>query len=165
MGLNLYLPNISKGKITVKDCIIHILSQDWPLSIKKIYFQVKRRFGLDCTYQAVFKAVNELQQMEVVKKGKEGFQINLKWLKHIHRFTATTETNYYTKNRMDLIEGIKDSKKEGNISILTFTTMFDVEKYLYYLVKNHIMNSRGPQAICYHHNHEWRPLYYMRAET
>ena len=163
MGLNLYLPNIAKQKATVKDYIILILSSDWPLSTQKIYHRIKKRYGIDCTYQAVFKAVNELMHMEVIIKEKSAYQINLRWLKHVHSFTETTEANYYTKDRVGL-EGVKDSKTEGNISILTFGTMFDVEKYIYYLVKQHIMNSKGSQVICYHHNHEWRPLFYMRAE-
>ncbi len=164
MGINLYLPDIANQKATVKDHIILILSSDWPLSTQKIYHRIKKMFGIDCTYQAVFKAVNELLKMEVVSKEKSAYQINLKWLKQVHRFTETTESNYYAKNRLNLIDGIKDSKKEGNISILTFRTMFDVEKYIYYLVKHHIMNSARRQMICCHHNHEWRPLYYMRAE-
>ncbi|MDP2908903.1 MAG: hypothetical protein Q8N77_03800 [Nanoarchaeota archaeon] len=163
MTLNLTLPQIG-GKATTKDYVISILGYDWPLTIKKVYNLVKKRYGHNVTYQAVFKAVSELHSKGVIEKKDEGYQINLKWLKHLHNYTEFIETNYYTKNRLKLIEGIKDARKEGNINVLTFETFFDVEKYLYYLQKQYVLSSKGKEIICVHHAHEWRPLFYLRAE-
>lgn len=163
MSLTLTLPQLGE-KATTKDYIITILGYDWPLNIKKIFNLIKKRYGHNVTYQAVFKAVNELVASGVVEKKQEGYQINLKWLKNLHSYTEVIEVNYYTKDRLKLIEGIKDAKKEGSINILTFETFFDVEKYLYYLQKHFILSSKGKEVICAHHSHEWRPLFYLRAE-
>jgi len=163
MALNLTIPQLDE-KSTTKDYIISILGYDWPLSIKKIYNLIKKRYGHNVTYQAVYKTVNELQNKGVLEKKGSGYQINLKWLKNLHSYTEVIETNYYTKNRLRLIEGIKDARKEGNINVLTFETFFDVEKYLYYLQKQYILSSKSKETICVHHNHEWRPLFYLRAE-
>jgi len=163
MSLNLTLPQMGE-KATTKDYIISLLGYDWPLTIKKVYHLIKKRYGHDVTYQAVYKTINELHNKEVIEKKDAGYQINLKWLKRLHGYTEVIETNYYTKNRLKLIEGIKDARKEGNINVLTFETFFDVEKYLYYLQKHYILNSKDKETICVHHNHEWRPLFYLRAE-
>lgn len=163
MALNLTLPHLGE-KATTKDHVISLLGYDWPLTIKKLYHLIKKKYGYSVTYQAVYKAVNELYKHGVIEKRAEGYQINLKWLKHLHMYTETVETNYYTKNRLRLIEGIKDARKEGNINILNFETFFDVEKYLYYLQKHYILSSKNKETICVHHNNEWRPLFYLRAE-
>jgi len=163
MALNLSIPQLG-GKNTTKDFVISVLSYDWPLSIKKIYNFMKKKYGYKATYQAVYKTVNELLKDSVIKKSDEGYMLNLLWLKQIHDYTEITQTNYYTKSRVNVIDGVKDSKIEGNIQVLTFETWFDVEKYLYYLQKNYIMNSGKKNILCVHHNHEWRPLFYMRAE-
>jgi len=163
MALNLTLPQLGE-KAATKDYVITVLGYDWPLSVKKIFNLIKKRYGYNVTYQAVFKAVNELVASGVVDKKQEGYQINLRWLKNLHSYTEVIETNYYTKDRLKLIEGIKDAKKEGSINILTFETFFDVEKYLYYLQKHYILSSKGKEVVCAHHAHEWRPLFYLRAE-
>jgi len=163
MALNLTLPQLGE-KYTTKDYIISVLGYDWPLTIKKIYNLIKKKYGHNVTYQAIYKTVNELQNKNVLEKKSQGYQINLKWLKDLHSYTEVIETNYYTKNRLNLIDGIKDARKEGNINILTFETFFDVEKYLYYLQKHYILSSKNKEVICVHHNHEWRPLFYLRAE-
>lgn len=163
MALTLTLPQPGKQS-TTKDYVITILGYDWPLSIKKIFNLSKKRYAHKVTYQAVFKAVNELLDGGVLERNGEGYQINLRWLKQIHRYTESVETNYYTKNRLNIIEGVKDARKEGNINVLTFESFFDLEKYLYYLQKHHILSTKEKETVCVHHAHEWRPLFYLRAE-
>ena len=164
MGLNFFVP-FSGTKHGVKDYVITILSYNWPLSVKKIYNLIKKKYSLNITYQAVYKTVHELIKMRIlVRAGERNYKLNLKWLKDLHSYTELTETNYYTKKRHNLVMGILDAKEEGSMSLLVFETFFDVEKYLYYLQKNFVLNNNDKSVICIHHNHEWRPLFYLRAE-
>ena len=61
MALTLTLPQIN-SKSSTKDYAITILGYDWPLPVKRIYNLIKKRFGHNVTYQAVFKTVKELHQ-------------------------------------------------------------------------------------------------------
>ncbi len=45
---------------TTKSAILRVLAADWPLSLKKIYFSLKKESNRTMTYQAVYKAVKEL---------------------------------------------------------------------------------------------------------
>ncbi len=164
MGVNIYIPDLETKKANVKDLIVLLLSQEWPLTTKKTYNQLQKRYAKTCTYQAVFKAMKELEENKVLEKTEDGYRLDTAWLKKIQQFTKTTETRYFTKDRHNFMEGIKETKQEGNISILTFASLFDVEKYLYYLQKEYVQRSDRPKTICYHHKHEWRPIYYLRAE-
>ncbi|MFH0797844.1 MAG: hypothetical protein V1906_00370, partial [Candidatus Woesearchaeota archaeon] len=71
--------------------------------------------------------------------------------------------NYFTKQKTTSIDGLKEARKEGEISVLTFETYFDTEKYLYYLQKHSLFTSKN-KVVCMHHAHEWAPLFYLRAE-
>ena len=52
------LPYFSKETKT-KSNILEILSQEWPLTAKKIFFNTKKS-AKSVSYQAVFKALQEL---------------------------------------------------------------------------------------------------------
>lgn len=162
MSFNLTLPSLEKGA-SVKDYVISILSSDWPLSAKKLHAGIKKRFGRNVTYQAVYKAVKELVDDSVLEQKKEGYEIAEEWVKRLHDFTEIVSSNYFTKQKTTAIEGLKEARKEGEINVLTFETYFDTEKYLYYLQKHSIFTSKN-KVICMHHTHEWAPLFYLRAE-
>lgn len=145
---------------TTKDQIINVLSYDWPLSARKIYNLVKKRYGNGITYQAVYKAIVQMLQEKILAKTKEGYQLNLKWIKEIHDQTEMIRANYYSEQRATLL----DNENLDSIRVFIFKAWFDVEKYLYYLQKNYVKNSKEKQMICVHQSHEWQPLFYFRAE-
>lgn len=146
---------------STKDQIINILSYDWPLSIKKIYLFLKKRYARNVTYQAVYKAINQMLQEKILIKAKEGYQLNIEWVKGIHNQTEIIRVNYFSEQHAALFDNTSDSDA---IRVFIFKTWFDVEKYLYYLQKNYVLKSKEKQTICVHHAHEWRPLFYLRAE-
>ncbi|HII15396.1 MAG TPA: hypothetical protein HA362_03710 [Nanoarchaeota archaeon] len=162
MPFSLTLPALEKGA-SVKDYIISILSSDWPLTAKKLHISIKKRFGRNVTYQAVYKAVRELVGEGVLRQNNEGYEISEGWIKKLHSFTEIVQSNYFTKQKTTAIEGLKEARREGEINVLTFENYFDTEKYLYYLQKHSIFASKN-KVICMHHLHEWAPLFYLRAE-
>lgn len=155
-----FMYKLSKRDSSTKDGIIEILGGEWPLSARKIYFVLKKNYNLACGYQAVYKAMQELIEANIILKEKEGYVLNLNWIKEIHNKTEVIRANYYSKKRTILF----DSKDSEAIKVLIFKTWFDVEKYLYYLQKEHVSHSKKREIICVHHAHEWRPLFYLRAE-
>ena len=151
---------LSKKASSTKESIIEILSSQWPLSIRKIYFILKKNYNLAHGYQAVYKATQELITEGVLLREKEGYVLNLTWIKEVHNKTEIIRVNYYSKKRTVLF----DSKDSEAIKVLVFKNWFDVEKYLYYFQKEQISNSKKNETICVHHAHEWRPFFYLRAE-
>ena len=71
MTLSVTIPTPGKGK-SVKDCIISILSAEWPLSAKKIYNRIKSG-GAEVSYQAVHKALKELSGKGILEKEDKGY--------------------------------------------------------------------------------------------
>ena len=139
MSQNLYIPTFNIKDSSVKDCIISILGNNWPLNVKKIHNLIKKNFAKNCTYQAVYKSLNELAKENILIKTKEGYHINLDWIKKLQAYTDTIETNYYTKERIISLEGVQEIKGDDDLQVLTFSNYFDAEKYLYYFIKHNIL--------------------------
>jgi hypothetical protein len=150
----------TKKDSTTKDKIISILGYEWPLSARKIYFLLKKKDHFSGSYQAVYKAIQEMCEDSILKKNKTEYQLNLEWIKKIHDETEMIRVNYYAIQKATILEGNDSSE----IKILAFKKWFDVEKYLYYLQKKEISNLNKKEEIFFCHSHEWRPLFYLRAE-
>ncbi len=144
---------------TTKDQIVNLLSYDWPLSLNKIHNILKKRYKKNTSYQATFKAIKDMLSKKIIQKSKEGYSLNLDWIKNVHNQTEIIRANYYSQGHSSLIIGDSES-----LRTLVFEKWFDVEKYLYYLQKNYILNSKEREIICVYHHHEWRPIFYLRAE-
>jgi hypothetical protein len=163
MAFNIIIPEIENKPKSTKDAVINILTYEWPLTLKQVYNKIKKQYGFSCSYQSVFKAVKELSERQVlIEKGKK-YEINVGWIKKVQSFTDIIETNYYATEKLQNISGLKDSKTSQDLIILTFETLFDAEKYLYYFMKTELFK-KNKETVCFQLTNEWRPLFYLRAE-
>lgn len=163
MTFNLLVPDIENKPKNTKDAVINLLTSEWPLTLRQIFYKIKKQYNYSFTYQSVYKAVKELKERRVLLEKDKKYEINVKWVKRLQSFTDIVETNYYTKDRMQNISGLKESKAGQDLTILTFETIFDAEKYLYYFIKTELLKKKN-KIICFQLTSEWRPLFYLRAE-
>jgi hypothetical protein len=163
MSLTVLIPEPDAKPIATKDAVISILTAEWPLTLRAIFFKIKKTYGYSASYQAVYKAVKELVSAGVLVSADKKYELDMKWIKKLQSFTDIVETNYYAKERMNNISGVSESKKNGDILVLNFDTIFDAEKYLYYFMKTVLFKTKN-DIVCHQFNSEWRPLFYLRAE-
>jgi hypothetical protein len=163
MVFHLTIPEIDSKPSNTKDAVISLLTSEWPLTLREIFFRSRKKYGYSHSYQAVYKAVKELLEKNVLVEHNKKYSINVEWVKKVQSFTDIVETNYYAKDKIHNISGLNDSKLAEDIIILNFDSIFDAEKYLYYFMKYNLLKSKA-DSICYSSNIEWRPLFYLRAE-
>jgi len=163
MAFNILIPDIDNKPKNTKDAVINVLTYEWPLTLRQIYYRIKKRYGYSSSYQSVYKAVKELKESQVLLKNEKKYEVNVGWIKKLQSFTDIVETNYYATEKLQNISGLKDSKASQDLIILTFETLFDAEKYLYYFMKTELLKKKN-QTICFQLTNEWRPLFYLRAE-
>jgi hypothetical protein len=163
MVFNIIVPEINNKPRNTKDAVISILTTEWPLTLRAIFYGIKKRYGYSSSYQAVYKAIKELTEDQVVIGSDKKYELNIEWDKQLQSLTDIIETNYYAKSRINNLSGIKDANHKGEIIILNFDTLFDAEKYLYYFMKNELLKIKS-DSICWTENYRWQPIYYLRAE-
>lgn len=163
MALSIIIPEIGKKPDSSKDAVISILTLEWPLSLRSIFYKIKKQYGYSSSYQAVYKAVKELKISKVLREKDKRYEINIEWIKNLQSFTDIVETNYYAKEKLQNLSGLKESKLGKDLVVMNFETVFDAEKYLYYFMKSELFKAKN-DSVCYHLNNEWRPIFYLRAE-
>ena len=95
-------------KRNAREAIISILSRKFPLSIKKIYNEVKKEYHLDITYQAVFKLIKEMSEDSILEKLDKEYKLNINWIKQLedeldiikHSYLKSEDSNedYYKED-------------------------------------------------------------------
>jgi len=163
MVMNILIPEVGSKPTNTKDAVISLLTTDWPLSLKQIFYKIRKKYNYICSYQAVYKAVKELKEKEVLIEDNKRYMIDVRWVKEVQSFTDIVETNYYAKEKASSLSGLSESKQKEDLIILNFESVFDAEKYLYYFMKYHLLKS-NKDSICYCTNTEWRPIFYLRSE-
>ncbi len=85
---------ITEKPKTAKDGIIHTLSTKFPLTAKQLTHTLQREQGMELTYQAVHKALQELEKEHILTKTKNDWQINSAWLDAQASFIRQTQQKY-----------------------------------------------------------------------
>ncbi len=106
-----------------KEKIIELLSQEWPLTAKKIYHKVSKRISI--TYQATHKALQELVEKRIIEKSKEGYQISKEWIKNLGDFSNKIENE---------LEDIHQKKEINTMQRLHFEKHDDFIKFQFELM-------------------------------
>ena len=117
-------PTIVSNNSSVKSDIVSILSKNWPLGAKKIYFDIKKR-GHKVTYQAVHKSLKELVATGIIEKSKKKYEISEKWLEELRAFASSVGKYAGPPNLPTLREFVND----GEIKSFHFHTFEEMEVY------------------------------------
>lgn len=85
-----HIPNTS-----LKECIVRILSSEWPLTTKEIYNRIalQKKAG----YGSVYKALNELVSMGIVSKESREYKLNHAWINDLLSFSMKAKVIYESR--------------------------------------------------------------------
>lgn len=122
-------PLIEKESST-KDIIIEILSEEFPLSIKKIYNTVRKKYRKQVSYQAVHKAVYELLNEKVLFKKRKEYSLSRNYIERLSYFVERLELNY-KKER-----GLFKELSEKNFVIKKLDSQYEMAVFVINVLKN-----------------------------
>jgi hypothetical protein len=135
---------------SVYNLIILALSEDWPLTARKLFYILKNKKKM--TYQAVHKALQQLLKNKIVLKNNNEYLLNISWIHDAKKFLTNLEYKY---SGVELLteEEIRREIKEEQVMHLSFTTKielgrFVIEKFL------KLPNPENKIAIC-----RWNHMY------
>ncbi len=130
------------GPSTVKDEILELLAAQPGLEAKKIHASVSRQIPV--TYQAVHKAILELQHNEILEKDDANrYRLNPRWLDKVRRFANDA-----------LIKTQPDDASEYRV--VQLESIGAVDDFLVTFGARHYQKGR---TLCLNWSHFWIPLF------
>lgn len=154
--LNIALPELEKHK-RVKDLIINVLAMKYPLTSKKVYNEIKKRFAYSVTYQAVHKAIRQLlEQGTLVREGKE-YYVSIQWIEETSDFIERMKESY--KAQKKYLFDIMDVQTSGKMQMITFSNFLSAELFNLKLIDKYCSDLRNKAPFCANIQHIKRPIF------
>jgi len=160
MPVELSIPLLGKKK-TVKDYIISILSSEWPLSSRKIYNILTKRYNVAVSYQAVHKAIKELAASNIVVRNSNELKLNLEWIKEVKGFGERIGEMYENgKNGTPSLDVF--NFPEDTVQLVRFNSLAEMDKLIYFtLIKEKCADDRGSDKCYNYWRYEYWPFFLM----
>jgi hypothetical protein len=147
------------GKHNTRGMIIEILTEEFPLSAKKIYNQIKKT-GRSVTYHAVYDRISEMVKEGVLVKRDFGYHISSKWIEKVSDVINKINIQYAKK----LETGpLAHAESIGHVKHLTFKSLKSYHKFLLGFKKKFTEETvkKGDNKICWITDHSWWTILHM----
>jgi len=105
---------------SIRNKIIEVLSENWPLSAKQIYNKLQRSHGVSVSYQAVHKQLKLMLEEKIILKNEKNLSLNSEWIENKKSFFENLG------HSLDK----KDSKKEVVAVLLSFEKFIDIGRFV-----------------------------------
>jgi len=160
--IEISLPQIGESAESVKDRVITILSEEYPLTTMQLYLKIKRNYNLSVTYQAVRKAIESLMDKKILEREEKSYKINKQWIFETKSFFDSLLLKY-EEGRKFL--KISPEFNKDNYSIYTFNTLLDLDNFwgdimLYWA--DHIKSEEPREFIAVGHYSWWMLINFGR---
>ena len=145
-------PFLDPVKPAVKDLIIQLLGEEWPLTARQIHLKIRRQTPASITYQGVHKAVRQLEEAGVLTRKDNKYTVNLEWLKSIHAFSELVQKKYLSN-----VSGESSPEKMSFV----FDTISEADDFLLDVLLSFDIPTGTPIYLSW--NHLWIPLFIRRS--
>lgn len=146
--LNVSLIQTNGSPKTIRDAIVSLLSEEWPLSAKQILNRGRKEFGFSVSSQAVYKALKQLENESIIRKNGEGYLLDFQWIKKTRQIVEELHQTYslYNENNHD---------RQNSFSV---STLHEADKFLLNLILRQQPTNTKESPLIMHWSHYWVPL-------
>jgi hypothetical protein len=94
---------------STKQKIISLLSDEWPLSAKRVHNNLKRAYGTELSYQGVHETLKEMEEQKVIEKKKNEYLLNIEWIQQSKKVLERVEKKYLQNQKIVIPENFSGS--------------------------------------------------------
>jgi hypothetical protein len=160
MSLKIVFP--FEGKSKLKDLVFTILTKEYPLKTIELTNLIRKRYGRSVTFQAVKKALRELEKETIVTKQELKYQINKKWVTACKKKLDELHTELTNpEEKPHSIDAIG-----SQVTVFTFHTLNELMKFWEEIIDdwyNHFQRG-DPNNNCWQGAHIWEGLLHLDRE-
>jgi len=132
---------------STKEQIISVLSNEFPLTAKSLFNHVNKANG-GVSYQAVHKALQELEAIKIVEKGSNGYLLSVKWMDASQAMLDSLRAKYFP------FSGDLPTK-----SNLVFESIAELDAFLIKVFLKLLHSRNDKPVLCLQWSHFWLPLF------
>jgi len=150
MTIEIVIPEKNAEDRSTKDLVFSILSEEESKTLTQLHREIKRRYGVSVTFQAVIKAVNSLIKNKVITKTEKLYSINKDWVFETRNFFDRLYTEHFkVKKPMKKVELGRD------IIIYTVNNLLELDRLWNDLLTNWCKEETKDKRNCWKGKHAW----------
>jgi hypothetical protein len=115
---------VVEEEASTKDIVIEILSEEFPLSIRKIYNIITKNYRKRASYHAVYKAVYELLEDKVLVKKRFEYALNKDYIARLSNFVGKVKLNYLRE------KGLPKELAQHDFAIEILHSQYDMAMFI-----------------------------------
>ncbi len=127
------------GGSNTKSAIVSVLSQGAPLSTQQVYHQVTKETSKPISYQALHKALKELEVQSVIEKANNQYQLNPTGVHSIENWAQET------KNKI-----MQQTEEQQKPEIHSFSNVVELGRFIIFELFNHPNPDQQPIISRWH---------------
>src|SRR3989344_169113 len=123
MTLELVIPETDVKNRNTKDLVFSVLIEEQSKTLTQLHREIKRRYGISVTFQAVIKAINSLLAHKVIIKEGKVYSLSKDWVFETRNFFDRVYTeNFKVKKPMKRVELGKE------ITLYTVSNLLELDR-------------------------------------
>lgn len=150
MTLEIVIPEANVKDRTVKDLIFSILVDDTSKTLTQLHREIKRKYNISVSFQAVIKAVNSLLSHKVLVKEGKLYSLNKDWIFETRDFFD----NLYRKH-FNVKKPIKKVELGKEVIVYTISNLLELDRLWYELLMNWSKKEIFDKRNCWRGRHAW----------
>ncbi len=142
--------NLKNKEKTTKDLVFSILVEESPKTLTQLHREIKKRYGISVSFQAVIKAINSLLSHDIIIKEARLYSLNKDWIFETRNFFDKIYSEQFKVNRpMKKIELGKD------VTIYTVHNLLELDKLWNDLLTNWAKHEAKDKRNVWKGRHCW----------
>jgi hypothetical protein len=150
MVLEIVLPEKSAKSKTTKDMVFSLLVDTRERTLTQLHREIKKRFRVSISFQAVIKAVKSLLEQEVLQKNKRLYSIDKDWI-----FKTRNFFDSLYKDHFKVKQPIKKMEHGKDITIYTVHNLLEIDRLWNELLTNWAHSEKSDKRNCWKGRHAW----------
>jgi len=150
MVLEIVVPEKHVKNKNVKDLVFSILAEDVSKTLTQIHREIKKKYGISVSFQAVLKAVNSLLEKRVLEKKQKLYSISKDWIFETRTFLDNLYTEHFKVKRP-----IKKIEMGKDVTVYTLSNLLELDRIWNDLLTNWARKEKRDKRNCWKGRHAW----------
>jgi len=150
MTLEIVIPEKNLKKSNIKDLIFSILIEDTEKTLTQLHREIKKKYGVSVSFQAIIKAVKSLLLQKVLKKHERLYSLNKDWIFETRNFLDQIYTEHFKVKKP-----IKKIELGKEVIVYTVHNLLELDRLWNDLLTNWIKNEKKDKRNVWKGKHCW----------